>query len=169
MGSGFGRWLGLFAVLLGLPDGVSAQNKTSIAPRPTVTGIYPVDLKTAGEPLNQQARFEIRRCGSYDVQLLGFKAKSTAPSMVVADDFQIGGIIQHGSWIVIQLVAGDGNPTLEAQFRKGIPSLLSRVDGDDGILYKEDGEYATISIPLKEFPGFREGKCKIFHLKSHDD
>lgn len=167
-GSGIRPLLGLLAALLGVPDGMSGQNKTAIAPCPTVIGMYPVDLRTADEPLSTQARFEVRRCGNYDIQLLGFKAKGTAPSMVVADG-QIGGIFQHGSWIVIQLVAGSSTPTLVAQFRKGIPSLLARVDGDDGITYREDGEYATFSIPLKNIPGFREGKRKVFHLKFSDD
>jgi len=130
-------------------------------------GIYPVDIRTAAEPLNKQARFEIRRCGNYDIQLLGFKAEDTTPSMV-ENDGQFAGVIHRGAWIVIQLVAGSSTPTLAAQFRKGIPLLLARVDGDDGIVYNEGGEYATISIPLKHIPDVREGKWRVFRLKTYD-
>ena len=71
--------LGLLIVLSRMADTLTAQNKSPIALCPTVMGIYPVDIRRLAEPLNEQARFEIRRCGDTDTQLLGFRAKETVP------------------------------------------------------------------------------------------
>ena len=87
--------------------------------------------------------------------------------MVEADGVIVG-IIQRGTWIVIQLLAGSSTPTLVAQFRNGDPALLERVDGDAGIRYSEVREFDVITIPLKNPPsGSPQRKPKVFRLKAY--
>ena len=132
---------------------LAAQKMPSATVCPTTLGIYPVDSKI-GEPLRQRARFEIRACrNGLDVQLLGFKANASAPSLMEGGS-PIELLIQTGTLLVMQMTAGSSDPTLVAQFQKGNPVLLSREDGVGGITYSEDhknGAYAIIAIPQKTF------------------
>ena len=134
---------------------LAAQQRSTPALCPTTLGIYPVDFKI-DEPLKQRARFEIRTCsdGSGSIQLLGFEANASKPSLVESGE-PIDLLIHTGTLIVVQMVAGSSSPTFVAQFKKGRPVLLSREDGVGGVTYSEDhrdGDYAIITIPQKTFP-----------------
>jgi len=146
---------------------IFAQNKTDHVLCRTVLGVYPVDSPRF-TPFASRARFEIRSCPNYNTQLLGFKANARVPSLIEKGD-EIVGVIQKGTWIVLQMSAGIGMPTLVARFRKGEPILLGREEGDDGIRYTEGAEYAILTIPLKNILGFREGQRKVYRLKSYGD
>lgn len=135
---------------------VSAQPRaTRICP--TVVGIYPTDFHF-NWPLSLRPRFEVRACGDPGdtVQLLGFKARMSGPSMIeVANHIEL--LIQTGTVLVMQTSAGDSDPTFVAQFQKGNPVLLKLEDGVGGVTYAEehgkDGDYAIITVPQKTFPG----------------
>jgi hypothetical protein len=134
---------------------LAAQEMPTATVCPTILGIYPADFKV-DEPLRQRARFEIRACGNGrdDVQLLGFKANASTPSLIEGGS-HIGLLIQTGTLLVMQMTAGSSSPTLVAQFQKGNPVLLGREGGVGGITYSEDhenGDYAIITIPQKTFP-----------------
>jgi hypothetical protein len=134
---------------------LAAQPRSAPTLCPTLLGIYPADFKI-DEPLEQRLRFEIRACndGRGTIQLLGFKANASVPSLVEPGS-PIGLLIHTGTLIVIQMTAGSSSPTLVAQFQKGVPVLLGREHGVGGITYSEDhksGDYAIIAIPQKMFP-----------------
>ncbi len=133
---------------------LAAQKMPNDTVCPTVLGIYPIGFKI-DQPLRQRARFEIRTCrNGLDIQLLGFKANASAPSLMEGGS-PIELLIQTGTLLVIQMMAGSSDPTLVAQFQKGNPVLLGREDGVGGITYSEDhkdGDYAIITIPQKSFP-----------------
>lgn len=132
-----------------------AQRIPAVKPCSTVLGTYPVD-SDIDSPLRQRARFEIRACGNgrNDVQLLGFKAKEDAPSLIESGS-HIELLIQTGTLLVMQMTAGTSSPTLVAKFQKGNPVIVGREDGAGGVTYTEDhqhSDYAIITIPQKTFP-----------------
>ena len=131
--------------------GVMAQAKRDDI-CPTVVGLYPVNFNR-DEPLRRRARFEIRDCEDRlgSIQLLGFPANATAPTLVEGGT-HIVLLIHTGTILVVQTSAGSSSPTLVAQFQRGKPVLLGSEDGVGGITYAEEGGYAIIAIPQKTFP-----------------
>ena len=130
---------------------------------PAVLGVYPVDF-SHDEPLNRRPRFEIRSCRSdFDIQLVGFTANSTTPSLVEPGG-HIELLIQTGTFILLEMTAGSSSPTLVAQFQSGTPRLLGREDGVGGVTYSydhEDPNYAIITIPQKTLPDASGGHPNI--------
>jgi len=120
-------------------------------------GLYPTDAHHLELPTDQDPRFEIRLCSAGEVQLLGFSARSSRPSLAINTGARWWGLLVHiGNVIILEAQDGVSASTVYiAQFEKGKPVLRAKERTVGGISYSPEsgasGDYIVIKIPLKVY------------------
>lgn len=126
---------------------------------------YPM-LRSIDTPVDQRARFEIRLCDGPSIQLAGFKAGEHEPTLLIdTEQPAVGRLIQTGTVLFVQVVAGSSSPT-----------YILQISAAGGVAYREEylreGDFAVFSVPLKTYPDetgkFSNTQPRIIRLKMWD-